>query len=1369
MSQRAGPSSFDTLYKTEFDKVKTVDPGHNVPVNDEGYLGTLGSGLISQYKQPNPAYVEVPYDDNRVKSYYNAVKQYKAQPGNFMESYERVTATLNNRLNEFELEQQRLAYTTTQSDEQKQINFPKPAEEAPLYTPPNPATTHIASSSTEYFANENVQKNINRFSARNTTLGVNANWAARVSPDKNSLNPYIVTKEQLTTPQFITAVSDVTKPKMLKNLSYGDSQGDKEKKEMYKEFNNPINDVIIAKTEHPNAVPVTIDEVNHDNYDPVTGTFKKFRTIFTNRALSLQQKGIVSFSFGQFQINAPQAVAVILKQLKDSLENVQVNLNNGTDPSRFAQEAVNNIGALKQFGYYIPSNLKAVLNDFQNAALVGDSAAMGFALTIIFRPTQLMNNAPDELGRQNTQNEQNIKAEKPEPMDTYGDDNIAADGSGGGLAGGADDVEDAAAENEEVFEEKLMNITDFCNTQLLQDIAESQTINDLDFKQILVDIRDISDYGSGKTARPIINRLNIKLQEAGRLTLNPSNTRTLSKLHELVKSAENAMRFGARGEKRKFEEDEVPQPTKVTVGRNQSDPATSDANTNEMEVDQPEAATAEPSVVEEVRPPAPDTNPAVLGEAEAPVHSQLEHQTNDVAAPSYDTPEAPPVNIDRRIQTSLLKPPDMTDADFDAAISAMYTKLANGQDVQSEMINNIVAILQHTFNMTTDQNLRANINDALTQLANNRHIVVPAIGETEQVDPEAADSIGENPPPAIVDQRLANTTDEQGNLVNIAAPADQSTQPDLSNASNGVLEAAPAVFALGGPESDNELVQAASAQLERYNEETRRLQTINLPDEDTEMLPPNQIATVGETTINNIFNNTQNLMLNTSELSGPLQEIAERQNMFAQYTHSAHVELYNTLQANTQVVNHIASRINNYEMQVAETNRTVVTLNEIITRMNNGNISLQDVIQQATNAIERLAGEQALTAIENAQTTRALAEATNVEQLRNLLGTIVADLEFSGLRQREQNEIVSQQIANMRQAGTHVSARQQDDFMDNLRTALLGANTALSTEIANSNDQLMRYFANTLSNTREALVDMLPDIGRESGERAEAAMKSAVGEQTTKLDKKLTSRLDELTNVIINSNSRMGELRDELHNRLTSAVGDLNNLFNTHVHELTNGTKTIKEEHENVSVDNKESLQQMMDKFTDLIANNEIPKKDPRDTHIFRPQVMEHLAQADAVLNNIVRKATAITPPPAMLWHNRRNRRRTRAEKAALYHRLQVARAINRPTDAQQKTIFKERNSKVNTNKVTASKTLLLGKNPITHIKKNKNYHQLSTQSSLALTLGQINLNKYQMWLDGSLPFLYTGYTTEPIKLRKTTSPGLPEMISNSKIIQLLV
>ena len=156
MSQRAGPSSFDTLYKTEFDKVKTVDPGHNVPVNDEGYLGTLGSGLISQYKQPNPAYVEVPYDDNRVKSYYNAIKQYKAQPGNFTESYERVTATLNNRLNEFELEQQRLAYTTTQADEQKQINFPKPAEEAPLYTPPNPATTHIASSSTDYFANENV-------------------------------------------------------------------------------------------------------------------------------------------------------------------------------------------------------------------------------------------------------------------------------------------------------------------------------------------------------------------------------------------------------------------------------------------------------------------------------------------------------------------------------------------------------------------------------------------------------------------------------------------------------------------------------------------------------------------------------------------------------------------------------------------------------------------------------------------------------------------------------------------------------------------------------------------------------------------------------------------------------------------------------------------------------------------------------------------------------------------------------------------------------------------------------------------------------------------------------------------------------------
>ena len=101
--------------------------------------------------------------------------------------------------------------------------------------------------------------------------------------------------------------------------------------------------------------------------------------------------------------------------------------------------------------------------------------------------------------------------------------------------------------------------------------------------------------------------------------------------------------------------------------------------------------------------------------------------------------------------------------------------------------------------------------------------------------------------------------------------------------------------------------------------------------------------------------------------------------------------------------------------------------------------------------------------------------------------------------------------------------------------------------------------------------------------------------------------------------------------------------------------------------------------------------------------------------------------------------------------------------------IFKERNSKVSKDKVTASQTMLLGRKPITHIKKNKNYHKLSPMQSTIATLGQRHINKYLLWSQGVIPFMSTGYVLEPVRLTRTKLYGLPDTTTSRRGVTLLV
>ena len=1318
MPHRVAPSGSRTINRNIFVNPQSIDAGHNVFVNDHGFSGEIGPGYIEQFKKPNPAFVDVPYDENRPKSFYNSIKVYESQPGNTTESIERVIATYEDKLNEYEDEQKRQSLSTTQAEPQNLIEFPEPAEERPFYIQAAPSDVAQTTTPTDQVQPvEGLKKIANRMANRNINLGVYANWSSTRKFDESFLNPFMITKDMDLATQTLVATSQTANPALIKYLDFGKTKEQIEMAETGEQTPNIHNEIIKMKTLNPTAVPITKDDVKHDNYDPVTGTFKQFQKIFANNNLALSNRDLVSVNFGNFHFQAPQGVALLLTTLKTDLRNMMEAFKYGQDPSQYMNSIQTNIASARSIASSIPQELRSYLDEMTININNNDRVEMRETLNKIFkyipdRDEEPMDFMYDPIKRPVFEDDDEYM-EDPWDMDYDGSGvtkskkkrEVANPGKsdedkGSGLTGGGDEDGDMTMETVEnaktAFQTAIDNIENYA-----QHIIESRQEMPGWCSELLT--RLVQQCKNTSVLRPESGLRNIhsivsKIARKEWTSTHPEMAEIVKNLQGKVQKirdvvykretvSENSLKRKAN-----MADEELPQKV-MSVPLEEED--------SEQQQEEPIVLGQEPTPI-----PAPPTN------------------TSQATPPNSETAPAdyPPVNLPQTTKVNLTKPPSMSNEDFEHTLNEA-DRMANGEEMTQAGRHNVMTVLQHTFETTNDPALKESINDVITQFGLSRNFVVPAVPEVDQADPSAADGILEvyKPPQEEYDTRVAQVMDTDGTIETTASPSGESVPTaGLTTAQHDAVERAQQVF-----NSINNNTKQTLEHAENFAKDMDK----KLNDLSSQLSENASVAdTQHRAFVKKVIDTTQETLMTSESIDESVRDLVNNHNALSHTLGRLVIEVKETTVANQHALAEMESHMSGQDRMINLMGNGLAEIKQAIDALMNGNFSNQQALGAAHSALEGLAGNDMMVAEAMNKLDERIRTCNddNKEAVKNVMESAMKEIASLDQRYKDQQNTLNQAISEMMKEGTRITAEKYDEQMDKIRNEVANKDTGLSRKVKESEHAVMR--------------------------------------QLHKMD--THQKMKELTDNITKTQEMMTGMKKDIGKHVSKIVADAIEKYNGHVDDMAKGKTTIKKEAEKMDVHEGDSIGTLAQKLDDLVSKNSVPKQNKATTDVFKKENWEHVSNGDDIVRRIVHQAARHVSPEEMIWNNRN---RSRGVRASIFHRFQTENIMRKPTEDEMRKIFKERNSKVSKDKVTASQTMLLGRKPITHIKKNKNYHKLSPMQSTIATLGQRHINKYLLWSQGVIPFMSTGYVLEPVRLTRTKLYGLPDTTTSRRGVTLLV
>ena len=1413
------------LNKVLFKPGRTLDAGHLISVNNQGYQGTTGEGYLQRYIPRNPAYINTPYNPDIPESTYHVQPQYKAVPGSYLGSVDRQTAIIEGRQNLYEENQKQEAFKTSTATPATDEVFIPPTGPQEHFLEPRPADQYVSTKSTEISSElDTANHHADHIQEEHDRVGLSAYYMRANTRDimKRSLNPQILTEDKYRFGQTLFAWQEVSNP-ILQHISdlTGTDAKKKTETDLTKEITEPEVDILTARNDNPEHVPVTEKDITNDNFDPKTGTFKIRELVSSNRLMA-SATNAVQYVFGKYSFQLPPALGLILDRLKEALVKSKDNITNNKSYIAYKDPILRLINETDGFQMRLPPGLVTSFREIQRAIMYDDIGMLLQIMNEIFsRNTiprteyfapgdvemfDLTNSAPfNYVQAQNFAARQNgAQAVNPDQPPIH-----QGRGMTGSMTGGAVGDE----ENSSVMEHSdEINIQ---YEQLLDKIisiteeAKKNSRNGNVINHLVGFLETIEAYKNDSMSRPDFrNKFESEIDKLMDVPNMPDNF--ITTMEGMMDPIDKVCR-GVISTKRK-----APIPLPYEDKRVAPVPPAASLLPDAPAPSQPD---------EEMSPE--DTRPTVVDpHDDAPGPAPV---ANPVLTPAPTEDEDPStvrkLSIDTAMVHALDKPDNMRQDDFNHSINvSMLQQMANGQPCSNSEVMNVLNILRYTFNEDKNKynfGFKQKIQTLLREIHKSYNVITPSLpSDIAQHDPTPA--LNEVPAEEVPEMHLQTE---------VHLDSDSKIDQELLGATGAIPLPPPDNYLASLDDVQQKLDEAdeidkvrdvghhLSDFAEALNGEFQMvpIEQFLLPEEATGLGPEGQV-------------DAQEMLAakhNANVAMGMVRQAAFRATVRSEAAGLKEIECQSyVLEQNTD-------QLNNF----------TVGLQEAQTALENNTAAVQDVKQMIGQSFEQVSSNVAAVNEANLDLGKKIDDLTAMNDKADLKPAVNALIdEVKQTRETQMNQLQMVQQIGTKLSEGNMTAQDFDNFRNEVQGTIINTVGPLANHLAQvPNPHLQRLLDNqvhqedTMKNFMKAVdksgatlltPEQAADRGTELGAipRARAAiMNRNISDIATNVKKQkeqitkqhgdtlasITKMVNKIENSILRGHSTIKEgnvnikkQTNEMEQNITNLNKRLEGQSKDFSKSLEGQSKDFSKRLEGQSKDFSKSLEgqkkdfskslegqkKVMDKtigdlskrleglfgqngknigkIEDSIKKVErmlVEKKDKNTTDYFTPAIQELLHKMNQQVANATQATVDHPLAPQILNHV--NQTASPGVRAAIFQRLQSDGHRKSINEAQMKSLFKERMTKKNGNKISPS--VMLMKHPVelaTHIKKHKNWHELDTASRIQFALGQEDFGKLQLFDNNLVPFGYTGHQIRPARIKMPTNALTPPVVDNSKM-----